>query len=233
MFKIAEDKPSNVLLVSKHPMAQQLLTQVVSKLGINVPREIGPINQIYVGTGDGPNVVGFTSSDPNSIYIDINNFGTKVSGLNLNPEDVLGFFSPIKNKDNAANEIINKLNSLKYIIEFASIPIHERGHNPVGSSEEVLLGEGQAKTVEENAEKRMDDAGLKFIKHLIDTSENVESVKPAFDSMAGDYRSSIQQYRSALKKMDIYKVSRLSNNIADKEYSRKIKELALKYDKKI
>jgi hypothetical protein len=232
MFKIAQNKPSDTLLISKHPMAQQLFTQVVSKLGINIPREIGPINQIYVGSGKNSDVVGFTSSDPNKIYIDIDNFGAKVSGLNLSPNDVLDFFSPIQNKENATDEIIKKINALKYIIEFVSIPIHERGHNPVGSSEDTLKNEGTAQNVERNAEKRMDNEGLTFIKDLIDENK-AEGAKPAFDSIAGDYQSSIMQYRTAMRKTDIIKVSKLSNNIKDKKYSVALYNLALKYDKKL
>lgn len=234
MKKFAQDKPSEQKLISVHPAARQLLTQVVSKLGINVPREIGPIEQIYVGQGKNSNVVGFTTSDPNSIYVDIKNFGAKVSGLGLSPSDALNFFSGIKNKENAAEEIIVKLNALKYIIEFASIPIHERGHNPVGSGTDVIYDEGKAQAVENNAETRMANAGLKFIKELIDTSQDVNSVKPAFDDVAGRYRSSIPQYRTAfVKRRNLVKVSRMIKNISNSEYSYELNKILNRYDKKV
>jgi hypothetical protein len=234
MLKLAQDKPSDQKLINIHPMARTLFQNVVSKLGINIPREMGPLDQIYVGSGKGSNVVGFTTSDPNRIYVDINNFGAKVSGLNLNPKDTIGFFQGIQNKDNAAKEIITKINALKYIIEFASIPIHERGHNPVGSGEDVIYDEGKAQAVERNAETRMANMGLKFIKSLIDSSEGVDGVKPAFDEMCGRYQSSVPQYRTAfINKRDLVKLSRLSNKIKNVKYSSEVKNILNRYDKKI
>ena len=235
MIKISQDKPSDKKLFQVHPTARQLFTAVVSKLGINLPREIGPLDEIYIGAGQNPNVVGFTSSDPHKIYIDIDNFSNKVRNLNLQPRDVLSFFSGIQNPSNASEEIIKKINALTYIIEFASIPIHERGHNPVGSRDDEIYPEGKAQAVEANAETRMANMGLKYIKELIDKSEGVDGVKPAFDSEAGKYRSSIPQYRTAkyLNKKNIRKISKLSNNINDIKYSNELRKLAVKYDKKI
>ena len=80
----------------------------------------------------------------------------------------------------------------------------------------------------------MADKGLQVIRDLIEKYNVSNSIKPAFDKVVGDYRSSVPQYRAAaVSDKNLIKVSRLSKNINDYRYSYMLNKIVKKYDKKV
>ena len=113
-------------LKSVMPAVIALIQTMAGRLGVNVPSQIGAMEDLYKGDGSGgPNVVGHTSDDPDPevkkrIYVDYDNFENKIRNLDVTPTgaDVKGFFnegigSSPEEKNSA---IIVKLNVLKYVM---------------------------------------------------------------------------------------------------------------------
>ena len=241
MKKISKDTPTTQKAINVFPNLLPILNTIAPKLGLSVGSDIGPTNEIYIGKSDNPNVVGFTMSDSKKIYLESSNFGAKIKGLNANSKDVLDFFTPIQDNLNILSKvkkIEGKSKALIYIIDILSILVHERAHNKMNSDEGHLDNEADAVKKEREEAKVMARKGLEHLRKLIDhhkLSDN-KDVQKYFDNVDSRYQAGMGQYRTisaGIKKRNILKISKLSNNINDKRYSKLLFDLALKYDKKI
>jgi len=221
-------------LTNKFPDASKILMDIAKRLGINVAAQVGPMNDILLGDGSGnPNQVGHTVKGTDKIWVDFDNFTSKVRGLGLSSEDILNFFNESAEKflnnsqDQKDSVIIDKMNALKYLIEFIAIPIHERGHNPVNSKPDEIKGEGEAQAVENRAKVIMANKGLDFLRDYIDALGASDYVKKFFNEIASDYRASISRYASSYRSLD-KKIIRLANDkeIRNTKYYKRLTLLA-------
>lgn len=239
MKKISKDTPTTQRATSVYSNLNAIINNIGPALGLSVGSEIGPTNEIYIGKSSNPNVIGFTMSDSKKIFLESANFGQFIQRLNLkvnSPSQVLNFLKPIRNPENATEEIVEKCHALAYIIEILSVLIHERAHNTLNSDPGHLRDEASVQKVEAEHKKIMARRGLDIIKKLIDKHKAGKDAKNAFDKIDADYKAGMGQYRTVegtVSKKNIIKISRLSNNINDKSYSKLLYDLALKYDKKV